>query len=368
MEPIFTATQISQLRYNVERKAQDEFAKRNVNREGLLEAIYRNYMQEIESKVNSFYMEYAKEQGITLKEARALADKMDVTNFAERARVAVQDRDFSKHTNEWLKVYNLKMKVSREELLRYDVQLELYKLTKESESVMVNGMSEEYRRELERQAGILGNSVPEIKERVNALINADFYGATFSERIWGKNGKYESLNAKVMASIGKIVGQESDYKTEIKKMREYFGASEEDAERLIRTETRRMNASAQLDSFKENDFTHYVYVAESGACLTCASLDQTVIPVDKAQAGYNYPTMHPNCRCSTYGIIKMTYTDSQETNISRHEEKYGTYEDALKDLADVARGNVKNHDELRNKSKDYLDLSYFGFSKDRTGA
>lgn len=365
MEKIFTASQISQMRYNAERKAQDQFAKRNVSREGLLEAIYRHYTQEIESKINTFYMNYAKSEGITLKEARARAEAMDVAAFGNRAKQAVLDRDFRQETNEWLKVCNLKMKVSREELLRYEVQLELYNLTKESESVMLSGMSEEYRKELERQAGILGNSVPKIGDRVDALINADFYGAKFSERIWGKTGKYRTLNAELMKSIGNIVGQKSDYKTEVKRMRENFEVSEGDAYRLIRTETRRMNSMAQLDSFKANEFTHYVYVAEPGACLTCASLDQTVIPVDEAQDGYNYPTMHPNCRCSTYGIIKLTYVDTGESNIDIHEEEYGTYEDALKDLRDVASGAVKSHEELRNKSKDYLDLSYFGYSKDR---
>lgn len=365
MKKYFTATQISQLRYNAERKAQDQFAKRNVSREGLLEAIYRHYTQEIESKINTFYMNYAKAEGITLKEARARAEAMDVAAFGNRAKQAVLDRDFRRETNEWLKVYNLKMQVSREELLKYEVQLELYGLIKESESVMLSGMTEEYRQELKRQAGILGNSVPKMGDRVEALINADFYGAKFSERIWGKNGKYDSLNRQIMKSIGNIVGQKSDYKKEVKRMREQFEVSEGDAYRLIRTETRRMNAMAQLDSFKANEFTHYVYVAEAGACLTCASLDQTVIPIGEAQDGYNYPTMHPNCRCSTYGIIKLTYVDTGDSNISMHEDEYGSYEDALKDLADVASGKVKTHEDLRNKSKDYLDLSYFGYSKDR---
>lgn len=365
MEKIFTPTQISQMRYNAERKAQDAFIKRNMSREGLIEAIYRHYIQEIESKINTFYMNYASVEGISLKEAKARASAMDVSAFGNRAKQAVMDRDFTSITNEWLKVYNLKMKVSREELLKYNVQLDLYNLTKESEAVMLSGMGEEYRKEIERQAGILGNSVPDMSERVKALVDADFYGATFSERIWGNNGKYKSLNAELMKSIGNIVGQKSDYRKEVKRMREAFGVSEDDAYRLIRTETRRMNASAQLDSFKENEFTHFVYVAEPGACLTCASLDQTIIPVDEAVGGLNYPTMHPNCRCSTYGIIKLVYVDTGKSNIEIHEEQYGTYEDAKKDLKDVASGKVKTHEDLRNKSKDYLDLSYFGYSKDR---
>lgn len=363
---IFSATEISQLRYNAERQAQDAFQKRGLNREGLIEAIFRHYLQEIESKINTFYMNYASREGISIQEARARADAMDVQAFAERARQAVLDRDFSQHTNEWLKVYNLKMRVSREELLKYDIQLDLYNLTKESENVMLIGMRDEYREELERQAGILGNSVPpDMTQRVEALIDADFYGATFSERIWGANGKYATINKEVMKTLGNIVGQQSDYRREVKKLRETFGASKSDAYRLVRTETRRMNSMAQMDSYKQNGFTHYIYVAEPGACLLCAALDQTAIPVDEAVMGDNYPTKHANCRCSTYGVIRLVKRDTGLSNIDEHNQKYGSYEDAIKDLNDIADGKVKDHVDLRNKSTDYLDLSYFGFSKNR---
>lgn len=363
---IFSPTEISQLRYNAERQAQDAFEKRRLDREGLIEVIFRHYVQEIESKINTFYSRYAGREGITIQEAKARADAMDVQAFAERARQAVLDRDFSQYTNEWLKVYNLKMRVSREELLKYDIQLELYNLTKETEFAMITGMEDEYRRELERQAGILGNSVPaDVTQQAKKLINADFYGATFSERIWGANGRYDIINKEVMKALGNIVGQQSDYRQEVKRLRSIFGVSKRDAFRLVRSETRRMNSMAQMDSYKENGFTHYIYVAEPGACLLCAALDQTAIPVDQAVIGDNYPLKHPNCRCSTYGVVRLVKRDTGLSNIDEHNQKYGSYEDAIKDLSDIAEGKIKNYDELRNKSKDYLDLSYFGFSRDR---
>lgn len=362
----FSPEEISQVRYNLERKAQDEFEKRTLNREGLIDSIFRNYLNEIEKKINDFYLKYAEREGIPIQEVKKRADAMNVADFADRAKKAVQDVDFSKETNEWLKVYNLKMRVSREELLKYNIELDLYNLTKETEGVMLTGMDAEYRRELERQANILGSSVPaDMTERVNALIDADFYGADFSERIWGANGQYKSIHREVFKSLGNIQGQLSDYQKEVQRLRGVFDVSKSDAYRLVRTETRRMNAEAQVDSYNREGFTHYIYVAEPGACLICASLDQTAIPVEKAQMGVNYPPKHPNGRCSTYGVISMNRASTGKTNIQEHEEKYGTYEDALKDLEDIADGKIKEHGDLRNKSRDYLDMSYRGYSRDR---
>jgi SPP1 gp7 family putative phage head morphogenesis protein len=347
-------TEISQVRYNMERRAMNAYANRSDIREGLLDASFRHYLNEIESKINNYYLRYANREGISIQEARKRADAMDVQSFATRARKAVQDKDFSHKTNEWLKVYNLKMRVSREELLKYNIQLELYKLNKEQEHIITTGMDEEYRKEIERQTGILGNSVPSnIGERVEDLIDADFYGNSFSEKIWGANGKYDLIERKVFETLGDIQGNIGDYRSGVAKLMETFDVSKSDAYRLMRTEARRMNATASMDMYKEEGFTHYIYTAEPDACLICASLDNTAIPIGEEVPGYNYPTMHPNCRCSSYGVIRMIRRNTGTSNINDHNERYGDYSTALKDLEDVINGDITDHSQLRNKSREY---------------
>lgn len=347
-------TEISQVRYNMERRAMNAFAGRTDIREGLLDASYRYYLNEVEGKINDYYLRYANREGISIQEARKRADGMDVQSFATRARKAVQDKDFSHRTNEWLKVYNLKMRVSREELLKYNIQLELYKLNKESENIMTSAMDEEYRKEIERQSGILGLSVPgNLDERIENLIDADFYGTSFSEKIWGANGKYDLIEAKTFEVLSDIQGNIGDYRTGVAKLQDTFNTSKSDAIRLMRTEARRMNATASMDMYKEEGFTHYIYTAEPGACLHCAALDNTAIPVGEELPGYNYPTMHPNCRCGSYGVIRMLRVDTGKSNINTHEEQYGSYEDALRDIEDVLNGKITSHDQLRNKSREY---------------
>ena len=64
---------------------------------------------------------------------------------------------------------------------------------------------------------------------------------------------------------------------------------------------------------KDNGFTHMIYVAEPGACDICGPLDRKAIPIDKVEKGVNMFPMHPNCRCSAYGHIKMNYKSGGST-------------------------------------------------------
>lgn len=97
------------------------------------------------------------------------------------------------------------------------------------------------------------------------------------------------------------------YKQEMKLLAKKYGTSEQNAQRLLKTEISRINADTQLAMLKDNDFTHLIYVAEPGACKICAPLDGKAIPIEDAEKGVNMYPMHPNCRCSAYGHIKMNY-------------------------------------------------------------
>ena len=81
----------------------------------------------------------------------------------------------------------------------------------------------------------------------------------------------------------------------------------------MKTEIARINSDTQLTMLKDNDFTHLIYVAEVGACKICAPLDGKAIPIDEAEKGVNMYPMHPNCRCSAYGHIKMNYKNGGNT-------------------------------------------------------
>ena len=299
--------------YNAERKAQAELIKRDLDRDKLITQLYQESYDRLQAQIDKFYLGYAGREGLTKQEAMKRASEFDVTKFSERARKAVKEKDFSHKTNYWLRVYNLKMKVSRLELLKAELGLEINSLTSNLEEVFDKARRSEYLAEFKRQAGILGISSSGATKRLESILNADFYGQDFSSRVWGKNGLQSMLQKDVFASLNRIYTDMNGYQKEMKRLAERYNTSESNAKRLLKTEIARINADTDHAMLKDNGFTHMIFVAEPGACNICGPLDNTAVPIDKVEKGVNMFPMHPNCRCSAYGHIEMKYKDGRST-------------------------------------------------------
>lgn len=317
---------ISNQRYNAERQAQAELIKRDIDRDKILARLYQESFDRMQSEIDRFYLAYAKKEGLTKQEAMKKASEFDVTKFAKKAEKAVKEKDFSPKTNSWLRTYNLKMKVSRLELLKVELALEIQNLTTEVNEVFDKARRDEYLAEFKRQAGILGISSSGAKKRMQSVLDADFYGQKFSSRIWGSNGLQANLQGEVSSSLSRIFTDMMGYKQEMGRLAKKYETSKANAQRLLKTEIARINADTQLAMLKENGFTHMIYVAEPGACDICGPLDQKAIPLDKVEKGVNMFPMHPNCRCSAYGHIKMDYKEGGST-LDEYELRDATVED-----------------------------------------
>ena len=100
---------------------------------------------------------------------------------------------------------------------------------------------------------------------------------------------------------------------EVNRLMRIFNTSKYESMRLIRTEHQRVNMQVQHEMAVQNNFTHYTYVAEVGACPHCASLAGKSFKMEDYEMGVTAPIMHPNCRCSVYHHIEMVYTDGRKT-------------------------------------------------------
>ena len=314
---------IQNRQYNAEREAMDAWAKRDLNIEKLTEQVFQEAMKHITDEVDAFYLRYANRNGVSIKEARKRADSMDVTDYFQKAYEAVRDKDFSDEAEEWLRVYNLKMSTSRLELEKAKINLELLKMYSEIENI-TNEQLEQARlseiarqtdliKEYEEQAGILANSVGNPTDRLKGVVNADFYGANFSERIWSRNGHYASLRKELFKSLNNLSVDMMGYRKERNRLMRIFNTSKYESMRLIRTEHQRVNMHVQHEMAVQNNFTHYTYVAEAGACVHCARLAGKSFKIEDYEAGVTAPLLHPLCRCSIYHHIEMTYSDGKKT-------------------------------------------------------
>ncbi len=261
-------------------------------------------IDEIEKEINGFYGKYARKEGITIAEARKRAAKADIEALGRKAARYVKDKDFSDQANEEMRLYNMTMKVNRLELLKAQIGLEMVAGFDELQKYYDKVLTDRTISEFEHQAGILGKTIQNNAKAANAIVNASFHNATYSDRIW----MYQDMLKNDLSSLlqtGLIQGQNP--RRLATHLRKRFGVSQSNAERLMITELARVQTEAQKQSFERNGFEEYTFLALGTACPICRALDGKHFKVKKMMPGTNAPPMHPRCKCST-----SAYEDSED--------------------------------------------------------
>ena len=252
-------------------------------------------IDEINKEINGFYSRYAKKEGITMAEAKKRVAKLDIEEYERKAEKYVKEKNFSEQANTEMRLYNLTMKVNRLEMLKARIGLEMVSGFDELQKYYDEILTKRALDEFERQAGILGKSVTDPKKEAGVIVNASFKNATFSDRIWMYQGMLKSELDKLLQT-GLIQGQNP--RVLARHLKERFGVSQYNAERLMRTEMARVQTESAKRSMAENEFEEYEFMAEGPACPICRAIDGKHYKVKNMLPGTNAAPMHPNCRCA----------------------------------------------------------------------
>lgn len=279
-------------------KSEAEYAKE-------IQQTYKFAMDQIQKEIDSFYAKYAKDEGITIAQAKKRASKLDMEEYSRKAKKYVKEKNFSKQANEEMKLYNLTMKVNRLELLKASIGLELVSAFDELQQFYEQILTDRTLGEFERQAGILGSSVPDNAAVMAAtIVNASFHNAKYSERIWMHQDLLRNELGKLLTR-GMVQG--NNPRVLARELRKTFDVSIYNSERLMQTELARVQTEAQLQSYKENGFEEYEYMAchNRDVCANCKALDGKIFKIDDGMPGENAPPMHPSCHCATAAYVDL---------------------------------------------------------------
>lgn len=312
-----------------------------------LARIYNRAQREIDKEIQSELMSFATREQVSMAEAQRRVDKMDVEAFKEKAKRYVEEKNFSPRANEELRSYNVRMRMSRLELLKHDIHLETVALADEENKLLTARLSEEAQAEFERQAGILGESLPDNLDRiVKQIVVADFQGTDFSERIWRDQKQLRNALSNTLDDV-LIRGQHP--REASKQLRELVsesfygkrgnGGAKYVAERLAITESARIQSGIQKASYEEYDIQQYEYLAEPDACDVCGALDGSIFSVSVMQPGINASPMHSHCRCSSSGVVdrqafESAFEQSEPLDLESDEGMIDWF-DGVKDLEDI---------------------------------
>lgn len=137
---------------------------------------------------------------------------------------------------------------------------------------------------------------------IDKILEANFEGSNYSERIW-KNTDILANSLQDILARAVATGQ-SPEKTAMEVM-ERFNVGFSNASRLVRTETNYFENKAELESYKELGIKKFKFLAtlDERTSDICRSMDGKEFSVKEAHQGINAPPLHPYCRSTIVPVV-----------------------------------------------------------------
>nr|DAU97487.1 MAG TPA: minor capsid protein [Caudoviricetes sp.] len=296
-------------RYRTEEKARELADKRVAYQ---LNGVYQQHANNIQKEIDSFWQRYADKEGITKLEAKQRADRLDMVNVEFKAKQLVEranrlrqrgqkvtSKDFTKAENDLMRLYNLKMKTSRLEVLQANIKLHQYDLALSEFEIIDKHLTESIRRENLFSAGVLNmtlGSFEASKVSADSIVYANFNNATWSSRVWERQSELRDI---VKKGVADTVLRGKGTNVLINNLRKEFDVSYGYARRLAVTESARVYSETQKANYEANGVEEFEVMTELKACQICQPFNGKIFKVSELIPALNAPPFHPNCRCTT---------------------------------------------------------------------
>ncbi len=254
--------------------------------------------------------------------------------------------------------------LTRSKGLFEQITAELTKLGQKEQILFTQGLSNIYTDQFLRQVFELGQTMT-VKANFNRLnpalikktLDYPWSGAMFSDRIW-LDKETLGRNLRLGLTQSMILGEGIPEITD--RINRNINTSRYNAERLARTETKRVTYVAHNDAYEDMGVEELEYRCANGG-------DHRTCDICRADQGKRYkrgsePTLprHPNCRCVYIPVVSDTFGDNELNELTgsvRGAENYQKWIEANKDkinpdgsLKDGWERDWKNGGKLVNKN------------------
>lgn len=287
-----------------------EEERRNKDARAYLSSVEKQYdkaLRNIEKDINNWYSRLAKNNDISLREAKMLLSKNELEEFKWTVQEYIEKGQENAISKEWMKQLenaSVKVHISKLEALKVQIQNEIEGLYGERLKGMEDYLERVYGDTYYRSAFIvqkgieIGWSLSALDtNKVNQIIHKPWAidGKNFSERIWEDKAKLiNTLHTGLTQNI--IRGSAPDEL--IRQISKEFGVKKSTAGRLVMTESAAYSSKAQEQCFKDLDIEKYEIVAtlDTSTSEICREMDGKVFPIKDYLVGVTAPPFHPNCR------------------------------------------------------------------------
>lgn len=275
-----------------------------------IEPAFDSAFRQIESEITLWYERLAKNNGVTMQEARQWLNANELKEFQWDVQEYIKYGRENAINQQWIKELenaSAKYHISRLEALKVRTQ-QAVEVAFGNELDEVDAMvkkiftNDYYHSIYEMQKGFnIGWEIGQIDERkLEKFISKPWAtdGKHFSERIWNSRTQLVSeLHNQLTRTC--ILGKPPD--DAIKAISKKFNTSKNQAGRLVMTEQAYFHSVAQQEAFKELDIEEFEVVAtlDNLTSEICQEMDGKHFPMKDYEPGVTAPPFHPWCRSVT---------------------------------------------------------------------
>ena len=296
-------------------------AATNKNAASTFNIIQEQYLaaeKEIERQISTWYQRFAKNNQISMAEARKLLTSGELAEFKWDVKEFIKYGEQNALNPIWMKELenaSARFHISRLEALKLETQQTIEKLfggqlDEVDKLLKKTYLQNYYHTAYEIQKGWnIGWDIAAIDERtVEKLISKPWAtdGKNFSDRIWSnKAALIDEVQKQLTRTI--MLGKEPD--DAIKAIAAKMKTSQGQAGRLVMTESAYFASQSQKDAFTALDVEKFEIVAtlDSHTSEICRELDGHVEDMKNYEPGVTAPPFHPWCRTTTVPYFEDNY-------------------------------------------------------------
>lgn len=177
---------------------------------------------------------------------------------------------------------------------------------------------------------------------IHAAVSTKWHGKQFSERVWDNTDRLATTAQNLV--VKSLMSGEAWSKT-AEKLSTAFQVEKYNATRLIHTESSHIHAMSDLKAYEDVGAEQYRYLAtlDYRTCERCQQWDNMVLPLSEAREGYNYPVLHPLCRCTTTIAVDLKNRRARDPLTGKNDIVDGsvTYQEWYNSLSDEQKEALK---------------------------
>lgn len=300
-----------------------------------IEAQYRQAQKQLEAQISTWYQRFAKNNGITLAEARQWLTGKDLKEFKWDVQDYIKYGQDNALSGGWMKELenaSAKYHISKLEALKIHTQQSLESLFSKQGLTVSGALSDVYtsgyyHTVYELQKGFnIGWDIAGIDEAQLEKVLAKPWAAdgyNFSERIWKNKDK---LISEVHNELSQNIMLGADPQKAIDALAKKMNTSKHNAGRLVMTEEAYFSSTAQKEAFQELGVEQFEIVAtlDSHTSEICRMMDGKHFLMTDFQPGATAPPFHVYCRSTTVPYFDDDFGQIGE-RAARDEETGKTY-------------------------------------------